>query len=184
MRSWLLSLALLVAAPGAANAAAVAAGETGLTIRTDGRMVTRIGSFRPAADPTIAAAERAFGPADSRAEVGEGCRVDWRGLRLRMYFANFGGFPPDRTVCHPRVGKAQTFTVRGARLQTWRGLRVGQRSAAVPRRHPAARFREGTWWLQTAVSRFGTSSEYAVLRAGVAGGRVRSLGGWIGAAGE
>jgi len=178
VRSALLSLALLLLAAPAADAAST------LTIEAGERTITRIGSFRPGADPTIAAAERAFGEASATRDVGEGCRVDWRRLRLRMYFANFGSVPRDRGVCHPRVGKAQTFTVRGAHLRTWRGLRVGQRSSAVRRRHPAARFREGTWWLRSAVSQVGTSSEYAVLRAVVAAGRVRSLGGWIGAAGE
>jgi hypothetical protein len=174
----LLSLVLLAVAAPAAEAAST------LTVVAGERTVTRIGSFRPGSDPTIAAAERAFGEASSIRDVGEGCRVDWRRLRLRMYFANFGSIPPERGVCHPRIGKAQTFTVRGPRLRTWRGLRVGQRSSAVRRRHPAARFREGTWWLRSAVSQVGTSSEYAVMRALTSGGRVRSLSGWIGAAGD
>ena len=178
MRPALLALVLLAVTGPAAQAAP-------LTIVAGERTVTRIGSFRPGADPTIAAAERAFGPASSSRAVGEGCRLDWGRLRLRMYFANFGSIPRDRGgVCHPRVGKAQSFTVRGPGLRTWRGLRVGHRSSAIPRLHPAARFRDGTWWLRTARSLVGTSTEYAVLRAGVGDGRVRSMSGWIGAAGD
>jgi hypothetical protein len=36
----------------------------------------------------------------------------------------------------------------------------------------------------TAISPFGDESEYPVVRALIAGGRVRALAGWIGAAGE
>jgi hypothetical protein len=177
MRPWLLSLLLVLTAPAAAQAAP-------LTIRTDEHAVTRIGSFRPGSNATIAAARRAFGRPSSTRFEGEGCRVDWDQLRLRIFFANFGALPPGGDVCDRRVGKAQLFRVRGARFQTWRGLRVGQRSADIRARHPGARFRDGTWWLRTGINRAGDPAEYAVLRALVAGGRIRALSGWIGAAGD
>lgn len=61
---------------------------------------------------------------------------------------------------------------------------MGDSSASIPQLHPNAAFREGSWWLVTAVSPFGTNAEYPVIRANVSGGRVRALAGVIGAAGE
>ena len=105
-------------------------------------------------------------------------------MRLRIYFANFGVTPPGETTCSSSVGQAQSFTVRGRRFRTWEGLRVGHRSDSILDRHHSAEFRGGTWWLRTAISPFGDESEYAVVEALVADGRVRILRGWIGAAGE
>jgi len=152
------------------------------TIRTSRGFVVRIGAFRTRRDETIAAAERVFGRASSRKLTRGQCQVDWRGLRI--YFANFGGTRPGQTICSPTVGKAQSFTIRGPRFRTWEGLRVGHRSATVLDRHRAAEFRRGAWWLRTAVSPFGDESEYAVVSALPADGRIRVIKGWIGAAGE
>ena len=158
--------------------------EAAFTIRTSEDSVTRIGSFRIARDASIGAAVRAFGKSSSRKLEGEGCQVDWRRLRLRIYFANFGAYPAGLTTCSSSVGLAQSFTVRGRGFRTWEGLRPGARSSAVRERHPNARFRRGTWWLRTATSRFGDGSAFPVAEAIVSGGRVRVLRGWIGAAGD
>jgi hypothetical protein len=170
-------MALLL--PASAHASA-----TPFTIRTSKSAVTRIGSFRTQRDATIGAAARAFGRPSSRKQVGEGCQVDWRRLRLRIYFANFGAFPPGLTACSSSVGLAQSFTARGHRFRTWKGLRPGDPSSAVGERHPNAIFRRGSWWLRTAISRFGSDSNYPVVEALVSGGRVHVLRGWVGAAGE
>jgi hypothetical protein len=154
------------------------------TFRTSRGFVVRIGAFWTRRDETIAAAERVFGRASSRKLARGQCQVDWRGLRLRIYFANFGGPRPGQTICSPTVGKAQSFTIRGPRFRTWEGLRVGHRSATVLDRHRAAEFRRGAWWLRTAVSPFGDESEYAVVSALPSDGRIRVIKGWIGAAGE
>jgi hypothetical protein len=154
------------------------------TIRTSQGFVVRIGAFRTRRDETIAAAERVFGRASSRKLTSGQCQVDWRELRLRIYFANFGGVRPGQTTCSATVGKAQSFTVRGARFRTGEGLRVGHRSGTVLDRHHAAEFRRGAWWLRTAVSPFGDESEYAVVSALPSGGRIRAIKGWIGAAGD
>jgi hypothetical protein len=110
------------------------------------------------------------------------CVVRWKRLKLQMVFVSFGG----GSVCDDDVGRAQTFGVRGERFRTWKGLRVGQREASVKRRHPAAEFRTGAWWLKTAISPVGDGrSEYAVVDAKIGSkGRVRVLRGWIGAAGD
>jgi hypothetical protein len=175
---WLLGLTLALLLPVGTAGAATS------TIRTSKDAVTRIGAFQAADDATVGAAIRAFGTPSSSKFEGEGCQVDWRRLKLRIYFANFGVVAPGETTCSPSVGKAQSFTVRGRSFRTWKGLRPGDRSAAVRERHPSARFRRGSWWLRTAKSRFGSESRYPVVEALVSGGRVRVLRGWIGAAGE
>jgi hypothetical protein len=165
--------------------AAPALGQSAFTIQTSNGAVARIGAFHPSRSPTIAAATRVFGrPSSRRLATHGGCVVDWRRLRLRIDFENFGAAGPGKTTCSSSVGQAQSFTVRGSRFETSAGLRVGQSSSSILKRHPSADFREGKWWLVTAVSPFGDQSEYAVLAATVSGGRVRSLAGWIGAAGE
>jgi hypothetical protein len=103
---------------------------------------------------------------------------------IRVYFANFGVAGAGQSTCSPAVGLAQSFTVRGRRFRTWKGLRPGARSSSVRERHPSARFRRGSWWLRTAQSRFGDESDYPVVEALVSGGRVRVRRGWTGAAGE
>jgi hypothetical protein len=175
---WLLGLTVALLLPAATAGAATS------TIRASKHAVTRIGTFHTRADATVGAAVRAFGTPSSRKLEGEGCRVDWRRVKLRIYFANFGAFEPGLTTCSSRVGLAQSFTVRGRSFRTWKGLRPGDRSSAVRERHPGARFRRGSWWLRTAKSRFGSESSYPVVEALVSGGRVRVLRGWIGAAGE
>lgn len=155
------------------------------TLRTADGAVARIGAFHPSRSPKLAAAIRVFGKPTSRKLTSENsCQVDWRKLRLRIVFANFGARGHRQTTCTSSVGRAQTFTARGSRFRTVRGLRPGASSKSIPTRHPNAEFRQGSWWLVTAVSPFGDESEYPVIRAIVGGGRVRALAGFIGAAGE
>jgi hypothetical protein len=155
------------------------------TMRTSDGAVARIGAFHPSRSPTLAAAIRVFGnPTSRRILTNNDCQVDWRRVRLRIQFANFGGHGPGETTCSPSVGRAQAFTVRGSRFRTSAGLRVGDQTTSIRRLYPAAELRDGSWWLITAVSPFGDQSEYPVLRAIVSGGRVRAIAGWIGAAGE
>jgi hypothetical protein len=164
---------------------AVPASAPAFTINVGRVSVTSIGDFRPSRDASIPAAERVFGPASSRREASDSsCLVRWRRLRLEILFVSFDAPGPSR--CRGTIGHAQTFKVRGKRFRTWHGLRVGQREAAIKRRHPGARFRRGAWWLKTAVSPFGDpDAEFAVLDAKIGpNGRVRVMRGWIGAAGD
>ena len=95
--------------------------------------------------------ERVFGPTSSRREIGDSaCRVRWKRLGLEILFTSFDAPGPSR--CRGTIGLAQSFKVRGKRFRTWHGLRVGQREAAVKRRHPDAKFRQGSWWLSSAVN--------------------------------
>lgn len=113
------------------------------------------------------------------------CVVDWRRLRLRISFVTFGLPGPGQTVCTAGVGMAQLFTARGRRFKTWRGLRVGDSSDAIPEYHPQAEFVENNWWLKSGTSPYGDSDEeFGVVRAIVANGRVNALKGYIGAAGD
>jgi hypothetical protein len=179
--SLLASAALMLAAIPASTAGAASS----YTIETSRGFVARIGAFHPSRNPTIAAAQRVFGAPSSRKLTSDNsCLVEWRRLRLRITFANFGGHGPGQTTCSSSVGRAQSFTARGSRMRTWEGLRVGARSSTITERHHSAEFREGGWWLRTAVSPFGDESEYAVVSALVSQGRVNVLVGWIGAAGE
>jgi hypothetical protein len=153
------------------------------TINVGRFSVSSIGDFRPSTDPSIPAAERVFGPASSRRQTSnESCVVRWKRLRLEILFVSFGG---GSSICSGSAGSAQRFQVRGKRFRTWHGLRVGQPERAVRRRHPAARLRQGTWWLKSAISPFGDPDvEFAVVDAKVRDGRVQVLRGWIGAAGD
>jgi hypothetical protein len=167
----------VLALPASASAA--------LTINVGRFGVTSIGDFRPSRGATIPAAERVFGPASSRRTASdESCRVRWRRLRLEILFVSFGS--PGVSKCRGTFGLAQSFKVRGKRFRTWHGLRVGQREAALRRRHPSATFREGAWWLATATSPFGDpNAEFAALDAKLGpNGRVRVMRGWLGAAGD
>ncbi len=150
-----------------------------------GGAVTRIGAFRVRRNPTIRAAQRTFGrPTSKRLSRSGTCTVDWRRLRLRIYFENFGGRLPGQTTCSSTVGRAQSFTARGYRFETWRGLRVGDPTEDLVDLHPEAEFLEGKWWLRFAESPYGDGGEYPSLYATVSRGEVQALKGWIGAAGE
>jgi hypothetical protein len=150
-----------------------------------GGAVTRIGAFRIRRDPTIRAAQRVFGRPSSRRLGPSGtCTVEWRRLRLRILFENFGGRLPGQTTCTSTVGRAQSFTARGDRFRTWRGLSVGDSTDELVKLHPDAEFREGRWWLRFAVSPYGEAGEYPSLYATASRGDVNALKGWIGAAGE
>jgi len=181
-------VALIPATQAQAAPAADAARAKSFAIRASGGLagsVTRIGAFRPRRDPTIRAAQRVFGRPSSR-KLGRygACTVDWRRLRLTIYFENFGGHGPGQTTCTSSVGKAQSVVFRGSRFKTWRNLRVGDSSNTIVERHPSAEFLDRRWWLTFAVSPFGDESEYASLYATVSNGRVNAMKGWIGAAGE
>lgn len=112
--------------------------------------------------------------------------MEWRRLRLRIYFANFGGVRRGQTTCTASVGRAQSFVARGSRFRTVRELRVGHPSSSIPIKHPNAELQpQGFWALVLATFPFGYSEEPApVLNALVMGGRVIALAGYIGGAGE
>jgi hypothetical protein len=152
------------------------------TINVGRFSVSSIGDFRPSADPSIPAAERVFGPASTRRKRSDlSCSVRWNRLRLEILFVSFGGAT---SICGGSEGKAQSFIVRGNRLRTWHGLRVGQPESAIRRRHPQAKLRRGWWWLKSVVSPVGDGSPTPVVEAKVRDGRVSAIRGWIGAAGD
>ena len=165
------------------------------TIDTGSFQVTRLGPLKTTSNrtyaPTIRRAIRVFGQPSNSFPNG-GCVVKWKRLGLRIQFSNFGGDP--RGVCHPRVGRAQSFTIeRSRKWRTWKGLRIGMPEDRISELHPYAdwfdgnRFYDQGYWLRWNHSRFGDGGEYPVLGAHLRNGdsgRVKSFSGWIGSAGE
>jgi hypothetical protein len=179
-RALLVTLAALLTAPSAASARP-------FTIEAQGSAssfgeVRAIGEFRPARDPTYAAALQAFG--DPEAERprfgGTSCRVSWHGQGLKIAFANFGG----GSACDPELGRSQSARAYGRRWRTVRGLRIGNGLRRLQQLYPRATRHGRSWWLLTAVSFIGETRRYPVLAATVPGRRVRSFSLSIGAAGD
>jgi hypothetical protein len=169
--------ALATAAPAGARPFVVEArgSETGLGV------VRAIGDFRPARNPRLGAAIRAFGRPSSRRGGGEICRVRWADLGVRITFQNFGG----ADSCEPSGGRAQKAVVGGdSRWRTAKGLRVGNRVAKLRRLYPRARRTPRGFRLAEGILPFGAPVPYAVLGARVTGGRVRAFTLFVGAAGD
>ena len=157
-----------------------------ITVVTRDYYVSRIGSFLPTRNPRLSAAIRAFGQPSSRKLTRRTCRVEWRRLRLRITFENFGAARPKETTCTPSVGRAQSFVARSPRFRTVNDLRVGQPTSAIRAKHPAAEFQPAGFWA-VVLARFPFGDGAAprpVLNALVSGGRVIALTGYIGGAGE
>jgi hypothetical protein len=170
---------------GAGMSPPASAAPVSMTIVTRDYYVSRIGTFRPAKDPRLSAAKRAFGRPTQVHLKGATCRVSWRPLRLRIHFENFGGASPGQTTCTPSVGRAQSFVASGARFRTTGGLRVKQPTSEILERHPDAVFADGFWAIVSAQFPFGSSDEESpVLSALPINGRVSALTGYIGGAGE
>jgi hypothetical protein len=150
------------------------------TIRTDGGWIKRIGPFRPhgigRGSPADAAA--VFGAPSAVSPLSYGCRIDWRHLRFRAVFANFGG----GSRCED--ASLQEATIRSSRFRTTRGIRVGSRSEVIPEKHSNAEFKESAWWIASVYLPYGVGHEQPTIRALVRNGKVHSLKLWVGAAGE
>ena len=144
-------------------------------------IVRAIGDFRPARNPRLGAAIRAYGQTTSRRGGGEICRVRWADLGVKITFQNFGGVDS----CTPGGGRAQKAVVRGDRpWRTKRGLRLGDGEARVRSLYPDAERSSRGFRLVEATLPIGRPLRYAVLGARVAGGRVRAFTLYIGAAGD
>jgi hypothetical protein len=155
------------------------------TIRTHDGFIMRIGTMRTSSadGPRLANAIRIFGRPSAIDPEGDGsdaCVVEWRRLRLRAVFANFG----IESACSPRGGRLQAATIRSTRFRTTRGIRVGSRSAAIPQRHRNAEFVGGVWWIASALSPYGENEQIPTITAVVRDGRVGALRLWVGAAGD
>jgi hypothetical protein len=179
--------ALFVAALAAAGtlATAPAAGARPFVIQASGSetgpgTVRAIGDFRPARNPTLGAAIRAYGPTTSRRGGGEICRVRWARIGVRITFQNFGGVDS----CEPSGGRAQKAVVDDGRWRTAKGLRIGNEITRLRRLYPDAERTPRGFRLVEGILPFGQPRRYAVLGARVSGGRVRAFTMFIGAAGD
>jgi hypothetical protein len=143
-------------------------------------VVRAIGDFRPARNPRLGAAIRAYGQPTSRRGGGEICRVRWADLGVRITFQNFGGVDS----CEPSGGRAQKAVVEDSRWRTAKGLRIGNEVTRLRRLYPDARRTRRGFRLVEGILPFGRPVRYAVLGARVADGRVRAFTLFIGAAGD
>lgn len=166
----LVALALPLAAPGHAAARTYEIKLTG------NGFVKRLGPLKVQRDPLLRDAERAFGQASSARASGGVCVAKWRSLRLRATFTSFGGASD---MC--AEGRFQLATVRSKVWRTWKGLRVGMRTARVAELHPSAEFDDGKWVLATQ-SVYGEPAP--TVTALIKNGRVRALSMFVGAAGD
>jgi hypothetical protein len=142
--------------------------------------VRAIGDFKPAVNPRLRAAVRAFGQPTSRRGGGEICRVRWNRFGLTIRFQNFGGF----NSCGPR-GLAQKAVVTGE--QPWRtakGLRLGDGVVRIRRLYPNARQTRRGFRIISGILPFGRPQPYAVLGARLEDGDVSAFTLFIGAAGD
>ena len=145
-------------------------------------VVKRIGDFKPARNPTLAAAIRTIGEPTSMSGGGsEACTVRWRPLGLTILFANFGAVD----ACDPDEGLAQRAVVkRRKRWHTRRGLHIGDRLGKLDRLYPGSEPRAGGFPLITAFNVFAGRGRYTVLGARVRISRVKAFVLFIGAAGD
>jgi hypothetical protein len=142
--------------------------------------VRAIGDFKPAVNPRLRAAVRAFGQPSSRRGGGEICRVRWNRFGLLIVFQNFGGFDS----CGPR-GLAQKAVVTGERpWRTAKGLRLADGVGRITRLYPNARRTPRGFRLISGILPFGSPRPYAVLGARVDDGEVSAFTLFIGAAGD
>lgn len=172
-----LASALTPAAPAAARPFVIEArgDETGPGV------VHAIGNFRPARNPRLGAAIRAYGDQSGSSGGGEICRVRWADLGVRITFQNFGGVDS----CEPSGGRAQKAVIRGdRRWRTDRGLRLGSTVTRLERLYPNARRTPRGFRLVEGILPFGRPVRYAVLGARIANGRLRAFTLFIGAAGD
>jgi hypothetical protein len=144
-------------------------------------VVRAIGNFRPARNPRLRAAIRAYGEPTASSGGGEICRVRWEELGVRIVFQNFGGVDS----CEPSGGRAQKAVVEGDnRWRTLKGLRLGNTVARLQQLYPNARRTPRGFRLAEGILPFGAPVRYAVLGARIANGRVRAFTLFIGAAGD
>ena len=174
-----LAVAAGVAMPSPADARSFVVHATGS--ETGPGVVRSIGDFKPARNPKLGAAIRAFGQPTSRRGGGEICRVRWANLGVKITFQNFGGVDS----CTAAGGRAQKAVVRGDRpWRTRRGLRLDDGVARLQSLYPEATRTSFGFRLVEGILPFGQPVRYAVLGTRIAGGRVSAFTMFVGAAGD
>jgi len=99
---------------------------------------------------TFGHARAAFGPPDTIKRRDPLCTVRWKGLGLKMFFANLGG----DNACADDTGFFTLAVTTNKKFRTANGLAVGQRLSKLKEKFPNARRRNKRgarveWWLVT-----------------------------------
>jgi hypothetical protein len=178
-RALVVVAALLALAPAAeARSFVIKAKGSKTTLGT----VKAIGGFKPSRDPHLGAAIAAYGQPTSRSGGGDFCKVRWAPLGLFFRFQNFGG----NDSCDADGGLAQRVVIKGDKpWHTGRGLALGDRVRKLKRLYPHAKRTSRGFRLVAGKLPFGAEpTDYAVLGARVANGRVSAFTSFIGAAGD
>jgi len=158
-----------------------------LALDAETNVPSQVGSWSPSENPTIGAAQKAFGTdyaVSTDDATPELCTFEWPNLGITVDFVNLGG----EDACGIDTGLAQNIQIDGAVSDRWRtlsGLRPGMRESAIPKLYRRARKTDGgDWWLVTAKSLIGGGSYYAPIAAKIEDGRVSGFDLVVGAAGD
>src|SRR4051812_39786905 len=135
------------------SAAAVAspkrADDLPLELDPDTMAASQVGDWFPSDDPTLAAAQDAFGvdyAATSDPDIPDLCTAKWRAIGLTVGFDNFDGGDP----CDLTAAIAQTIEIDGSATDRWRtfsGLRPGMPESAIPKLYKRAHHVNDEWTL-------------------------------------
>lgn len=180
---------LAIAATCLISTAAAAAPVAAYTVRLGQRnTVSWIGPWSMR-DPTMSGAIQVFGRPSSKRAVRPGfaggsvadCEVTWSRIGLHALFTTLG---LDPGACNPNK---QVYTARVAskKWQTWRGLRIGDRSGQIRIHHPRASLHGGIWSLATTNLPFGSQpNRVSTVSATTHAGRVNAFELYVQAQGE
>jgi hypothetical protein len=120
-----------------------------LELDPDTMTASQVGDWSPSDDPTLAAAQDAFGvdyAATSDPDVPDVCTAKWREIGLKISFDNFEGGDP----CDLTAAMAQTIEIDGTATDRWRtfsGLRPGMPESAIPKLYKRANHDQDEWIL-------------------------------------
>jgi serine/threonine protein kinase len=154
-----------------------------IVLDSDSYMPSRIGSWNPMKDASVAAAVKAFGSnyTTTTVDVPQECILHWINIGLRVHFVTLFGDDP----CGE--GRAQSLEIDGILSDRWRtlsGLRPDMPASAIRKLYPRARKHGNAWWLITAYSPIGDGGYFGPITAKVKNGQVTGFDVWVGGAGE
>jgi serine/threonine protein kinase len=120
-----------------------------LELDPDTQEASQVGDWSPSDDPTLAAAQDAFGSdfaATSDPDIPGLCTAKWRAIGLKVSFDS----SEDGDPCDPTTATAQTIEIDGRATDRWRtfsGLRPGMPESAIPKLYKGAHKATEEWTL-------------------------------------